>query len=212
MIWDLVVRRWQQFWKWLGKHSNPIMALIALCALGATIVTLNITRDAVERTHRAWLAPSGIKIKTAFKANTYQEVWLSYGNTGNEPALKIRFDYYPIALPAGKIRDATAIKAAISEMAGGNECDQMQPNPEGSVSYPSEPGAYGYRVGISAILVDQIIDKKNYLLIAGCFAYESYGRVHHSAFCRFFDFNVDKPNATSMDWLSSVCPVREYAD
>ena len=136
MIPDLVKRCGQRFWKWLDRHSSPIVALIAFGALAVTIVALNDTRDALERTHRAWLAPGGIKIKTPFKADTYQEVWLSYGNTGNEPAMKIRFDYYPIALPPGKIRDAAAIKAAISKKAGGVKCAMMQPNPEGSVSYP----------------------------------------------------------------------------
>ena len=220
VAYDAVEGRGQRFWKWLNRLSNPIMALVALGALIMVIVALNDTRDALERTQRAWLAPGGIKIKTPFTANTYQEVWLSFGNTGNEPAMKIRLDYYPVALPAGKIRNAAAIRAAVSKMADGVKCAMKQPDPEGSVSYPSKPGAYSYRVGISASVVNQIIDKKNFLLIAGCFTYESFGKVRHSAFCRFFDFNVkkpddtsvEKPDITSMDWLSSVCPVREYAD
>ena len=191
-------------------------ALATFCLIGVGYVQWDEMKNArmtMEKTllssQRAWLAPGGVQIYDEFAPNTYQEVRLSYGNLGKEPALKINQLITAITLPREHIRDTAATRAAIAKATGGIECRSLRPDPNGHIAHPSGPRVYSVRVGVKAEQVNEIVSRESYLLVAGCFAYESFGTDHHSGFCRFFDFNTGE---SSLEWPSSICFVPEYAD
>ena len=171
------------------------------------------TREIAITAQRAWLAPGGIRITESFKNDKFHEVFLDYTNTGNSPALAVNQVIRALAIPAQQIHKTEIVQAEILKAMDGAKCKDMNSSERGFVIYPTSAGrASAVRVAINKELVNQIIGKENYLVIAGCFAYVTFEETHHSGFCRFFDFGVLKSNPTSLDWSSSKCFIPEYAD
>ncbi len=204
---------------WVDKSIVGLLFLTFIAATAAAIFTkmeadgaweqVKVAREIAINAQRAWLAPSGIKIHEPFMPDTYHEVFLTYANPGKEPAQKINWEFWSIALPIKDIRDPDAVNATISKVMGGIECKDRKLNEHGPVAYPTDTQTYYVRVGVGKEKVNLILDKKAYLLIAGCFTYETFGNPHHSFVCRFFDSSVGE---NSMKWPSSICFIREYAD
>ena len=209
---NAIKRRWRAFCKCMKVAANPVTAVGAVAAVIVAIIALSETRNMLKQIERAWIAPGSIRLGAPLETGKFNEVFLNYRNPGKQPATNMIYRIEPIALARNDIDKTGVIEARILQAMNGIQCTSREPSADGAVVYPSGEGNEGIRVGITKELVAKVQNKKNYLLIAGCFAYETFGETHHSAFCRFFDFGVLKPDATSMDWSPSKCFAPDYAD
>lgn len=195
---------------WERIVSEPSLKRItAIAALGAVVVAGFAWRTAHNQLvsgNRAWLAPGDIVVKKPFQRGKGQEIHLTFGNTGRSPALKISRDIKLIPLPSKDISNRAAIKTAIESA---TDCKFLKPNVGGFATYPSAQLDVKYRILVDSADIDKFLAKTHYLMVAGCFAYETMDEDHISEFCRFLDYNEGDG---STEWLSTICRYGEYAD
>lgn len=78
---------------------DRITAAAALGAVSVSGLALWIANEQLVSGNRAWLSPGDIVVEKAFQPGKSQEIYLTFGNTGNSPALKVTRDIKLISLP-----------------------------------------------------------------------------------------------------------------
>jgi len=82
---------WRRWLNVIGENlPQPIVTLaVGIASIVIAICALNITREALERSQRAWLVPRHFVIEEPFAVGRPTELVLRYGNVGREPAIKV---------------------------------------------------------------------------------------------------------------------------
>ena len=186
--------------------SNGIAAVAALAAVGVAWLAWRTADEHLVSDTRAWIAIGDIVVDKPFELGKTQEIYLLFGNTGRSPALKTNRSIKVISLPRKNIAARDAIKSAIKSA---TKCDTLKPDTEGFAVYPTNTISDRNKELLDTKQIAQFVAKSHYLMIAGCFAYETANDDRISEFCRFLDFNSG-PDATK--WNSTICRYGERAD
>ena len=173
--------------------------------LANTDKTLNV--DLVA-SNRAWVAPRGIGLEYVPPGAEHWIVGLKFKNTGDQPALKFRRNVAAFPIVSKDIHNVAVLENAILREMGGKKCTEFSREGTGFAVFPEIE--HTVRIQISPAHVEQYEANTHFLLVAGYFAYETFGRTGRSCFCRFLDFTADIGNPKN--WRSSVCSIPEYAD
>ena len=190
----------------VGAFAAVIAAISAVIAAMVAGFALYIAHEQLVSGNRAWLAPGDIVVEKPFQPGSGQEIHLTFGNTGRSPALKISRDIKLIPLPRKDIGNRAAIKTAIESA---TDCMFLKPNVAGFATYPSAQLDSKNRIFVNAADIDKFLAETHYLVVAGCFAYETMDGDHISEFCRFLDFNE---GYGPTEWLSTICRYGERAN
>ncbi len=171
----------------------------------ASKISAETARQTLIASQRAWLGPNDAKLDGTPVVGKKLNVFISFHNTGKEPARNVALmvdknAVTPMEEPAGIFHWKNLIFL--------NKCLNLKEREAGQIIYPSTGFA---SVTFMSPLQEDIIDEdivtgKKWLMIEGCFAYKTFGKTRHSAFCYFY-----KAGETQPDHLG-VCFYGNYAD
>ena len=158
---------------------------------------------AVDR--RAWIAPKGADLVGTVEAGKPLAFTVSYGNTGKEPATDLAIN------GVGALAPAPANGAWETLVVNENQaCQGIETIADGPVVFPSAIDAYSYRLTTSASLMDPtVLSGAQVFYVQGCFAYDTAGDTHVSAYC--FYLRPD-PSAPPENWTFRPCPGGAFAN
>lgn len=166
----------------------------------------NTTNQAIlAADRRAWLAPKEANLVGTLEAGKPLAFTVSYGNTGKEPATNVAVSGVGALAPA-PANGAWEIFAVSQNQA----CQGIATIADGPVVYPSAIDAYSYRLTTSATLIDAtVLSGAQVFYVQGCFAYDTAGDTHVSAYCFYL-----RPDATTppQNWTFRPCPGGAYAN
>lgn len=158
---------------------------------------------AVDR--RAWIAPKSADLVGTVEAGKPLAFTVSYGNTGKEPATDLAVS------GVGSLAPAPANGAwdtfAVSE---NQACQGIETIADGPVVFPSAIDAYSYRFSTSATLIDAtVLSGAQVFYVQGCFAYDTAGDTHLSAYCFYLRPDASQP---PQNWTFRPCPGGAFAN
>ena len=166
----------------------------------------NATNQAIlAADRRAWLAPKAADLVGTLEAGKPLAFTVSYGNTGKEPATNVAVSGVG-ALAAAPANGAWETFAVAQNQA----CQGIATIADGPVVYPSAIDAYSYRLTTSATLIDAtVLSGAQVFYVQGCFAYDTAGDTHVSAYCFYL-----RPDTTTppQNWTFRPCPGGAYAN
>jgi hypothetical protein len=166
----------------------------------------NSTNQAIlAADRRAWLAPKEADLVGTLEAGKPLAFTVSYGNTGKEPATNVAVS------GVGALAPAPANGAWETFAVSQNQaCQGIATIADGPVVYPSAIDAYSYRLTTSATLIDAtVLSGAQVFYVQGCFAYDTAGDTHVSAYCFYL-----RPDTTTppQNWTFRPCPGGAYAN
>jgi hypothetical protein len=192
--------------RWPARETAIIVAvtIVALFALGSDWIFYHqLTQLRAEQ--RAWLGPQSARSERPPALAKDFEVAVSYQNTGREPASDVVSEAAPFAVALDQASSAT-VDRRITDAA--EHCAALAPGAGTKVVYPGAAAA-GDRTAVTVRkeLIDwDFIYGVKILVVPGCYAYQSGGVTHHSAFCFFYQHGFSNPT----NW--PLCQAGNYAD
>jgi hypothetical protein len=162
--------------------------------------TLEKTDQTLRLQQRAWIAPHHPVLPAAMNQGDPFSYAIFYGNTGKEPAVNIVIDQreeVPIFFKDTPSLDAIFGRNEIKKY----NCEAVHPNPDGFGAFPTRNPELTYEVNTHRPLPSEaeIRAGNRFLLIKGCFGYETLKEPHYSWFCYFWP-NINSPT------LWKLCP------
>jgi hypothetical protein len=170
----------QQLRSWIPS-ANAIIALGTVVLGIASIVGVCVTYEAVVTSERAWIGPSGVSLLSLWEVGNLVKVGVKYSNYGKEPALNMDDVIELKSLPLAK-SDGVLLQFVAPD---NTTCDSLTPRQNGPTVYPSNSGD-----GYEEIWSDPVFSVSKemkagtqVMVLLGCFAYESFGRVRYTGYC-----------------------------
>jgi hypothetical protein len=150
--------------------------------------TLEKTDQTLKAQQRAWLAPHHPVLEKEIDVNEGQELKYAifYGNAGKEPAINIviqQTEEAPILF-----KNASTESLFAQNKIEKFDCAVSHPNSGGFGVFPTTSPELTYEVHVGKPLPNEkgIRSGANFLLIRGCFGYETVREPHYSWFCYFW--------------------------
>jgi hypothetical protein len=164
--------------------------------------TFEKTDKTLKAQQRAWLEPQGVTIISGLKAGEALSYQIKFTNVGKEPAINMVLQSEPQYL------EVPANNTMSGYFPGKNEwCKKVRPNSEGLVVWPSAPKSIVYSVNTQPD--KDILEGRKFLLIEGCFGYETVGENRFSSFCFY---TRPSPDLTIDKWPVLSCMNHHNAD
>lgn len=160
---------------------------------------------AIVAADRAWVGPEGAHLESKPAVGQKNKIIVQYQNTGKEPAIGFVYAAFPFVVT---VQEDASGKAANTMFENMQKCINTPPALLAGVVFPTS----GFTSGnlftpIDGALIDQdVVDSKKFLILQGCFAYQTDNVVHHSAFCFFY--KVDQTDIGNLN----ICRSGNYAD
>lgn len=190
-------------------NSQVVIAIFTVASAIGTGVSACYVRETLIQTQRAWISPSRIQTETALQTGQQGVIALSYTNVGKEPAINVGVTVKPFMVSNDEIKAPAVLADKIMHAMDGISCAKRGPDPNGFVVYPSGERDYKVSVDVNSGEVTRFLARDGYLVVAGCFTYETFGAPHYSAFCRYFEH---RDGVHYSEWKSGICRVTEYAN
>jgi hypothetical protein len=146
------------------------------------------TDEALELSQRAWLSAIGAGLLGPLEKNSSIHFQVNIMNSGKEPAHNVTFAIKGYTIAA---YDTNLVTMDDIIVPGTSDCSGLVPK---SGKAPIAPNLFFSEFFDSAhsepvVLVDDsIVDHSKYYALRGCIAYETFGRIRHSAFCYILAF------------------------
>jgi hypothetical protein len=201
---------------WWLNYITLIAAIIAIGTVGVLISTLIDARKATVEANRAWVAPRSAYLRRTFVLNDHPVFKVSYDNIGRQPALNTETWWRVSIVDAGllvrSLKEPSVAESAFGQnttCAGhtsrkGAEAIWPSPKPEtysnAYVENPDDP-----------IITEEVMDGRQAVVVQGCFLYETFHEVHHSAYCFWFR-QVPPLYMLTITTGAVICPIGNEAD
>lgn len=194
------------FWRFIPE-ADVSNAIATILLVGVGIWGVVETRHALELSERAWVAVVGGVVTEQPTAGQPMHLAVTYANSGKEPATDLSFasDSGSITKPLNNDFTGVAVRPNAT-------CKGLKPTREGGTVVPGSinmRGSDSARGNNPVMLTDAIVKGDIYYYTQGCFAYHTFGRTHHSAFCYLFLTDSSKP------WQQTrvtACPIGNTVD
>jgi hypothetical protein len=158
---------------------------------------------AVDR--RAWIAPKSAELAGTVEAGKPLAFTVSYGNTGKEPATDLGVSGVGALTPAPANGAWDAFRVSENQA-----CQGIETVADGPVVFPSAIDAYSDRFSTSASLIDAtVLSGAQVFYVEGCFAYDTAGDTHLSAYCFYLRPDLSQP---PQNWAFRPCPGGAFAN
>jgi hypothetical protein len=198
---------------------NGITLAAAIIAIGTVIVliyTLIDARKATVEANRAWVAPRNAYLTRPFVLNDHPAFRVTYGNIGRQPALNTETWWRVSIVDAGPLlRSLKEPNLAESAFPPNIACSGQSTRRGAEVIWPTtQPEAYANAYVENPgdpIITEEVIDGRHAVVIQGCFLYETFHEVHHSAYCFWFR-QVPPSHMLTTTTGAVICPIGNDAD
>lgn len=185
---------------------------VAIGTLGLLVINVFLwiaTRDNAEAakraavsSSRAWVAPLGVVLESQLVENKPVTIKISAQNVGKEPALDVH-PIYRIKKIEAKQFSADAYNDVVE---ADDICKGIGPAKGAAVFYP-DAGTNELHVSIVPEWIDKtLITGDSGIFVEVCYAYQTVGETHHTAFCYFHRAGV------STDQGFNLCMAGNHAD
>ena len=164
-----------------------------------------ISEKALIQSQRAWVGPRNARFESQPTVGQKNKLVVEYQNTGNEPALGIGFYVEPFTATLAEDSNGDVAKKLIAYV---TKCSKLPSFAGAGVAYPTSGlNASNLTAPIEDLMIDDdVMSGKRIILLSGCFAYQTGGAVHHSAYCYFYqNGRVDSGHL-------AICQSGNYAD
>jgi hypothetical protein len=200
-----------------------ISTIFLVIATVATFVVLNETDRTLKETmiasNRAWIVPRLLKLAAPPQAGQDLDLIFFNGNSGREPARNVgRHDEsksIPIAAIAGATPQtiATKMREAI-EMAGfADNCAVAKTVRTNGVIYPGAVDGYSGNMTVdSKWITEPIVNGYGWVIVKGCFVYETMKETHRSEYCFYYNKIMDGFRPIEQRGYFISCPTGNDAD
>jgi hypothetical protein len=200
---------------WLWRRRPDATQSLALSTWALAVVAfsaLEDSRDALEQSQRAWIAPLGAAQlpEGSLKAGSAFRFEIQYANTGREPALAVN------TLPGNAFHYPVPPRWKSGEwgdfVTGPNDsCSGSPPIKNGPVIYPINLfTTYNISQTIDDLSVVSLLTRAEFVLVyKGCITYETARRARESAYC-FYLQPVDGTPAER--WSFRTCDDGNHAN
>jgi len=191
-------------WWWLGQR-DPIarftlwlvISTIGLfIATGVSAVVLFVTDHTLRKTmiasNRAWVVPTAMTLNSELKTAQEGNLTFVYGNSGHEPAVKVgRHDTSVIISgdflgASGPQNVLETFRAAIEKGNFPDSCAVARQKRFLGVINPGIGNNVGYVNIRPENVTDAVVNGKDFVVIRGCFIYETMGETHSTEYCYFY--------------------------
>ncbi|HEV2162453.1 MAG TPA: hypothetical protein VGR52_09520 [Stellaceae bacterium] len=184
-------------------HADNVSALEQ--AKIANDATDQRAQETLVESSRAWLGATDASIDGVPTVGKDITATIVYVNPGRQPARDVYSDVTKFfATPIDDIRGV--IKNTILNYV--TKCIATPTQPNGQIVFPST--GFSTQVITKKILKDSVdadvVSGSKIVYLQGCFAYLTFEKPHHTAFCYFFQ------SGTSNVQHLSICPIGNYSD
>jgi hypothetical protein len=141
---------------------------------------------------------------------------LLYGNTGKEPARNVgkHEDSKSVPLPTGSLETALAdMRHMIEVTRFDNNCALARDARYLGIIYPGTPYANSTSTTVkSSWITDGIVKGLGFVIVEGCFVYETMSAAHKSEYCFFYNTKMDEWRPQEQRSYLLNCPIGNDAD
>ena len=183
------------------------VALIGLAFVYKGVVD---NEDATARANRAWIAidnPQFIRFPNV--PGDEMDAYINFVNVGREPAsnVKNRNEFFWFT-PEFESKNVIEMNKQI--LPSNNTCTDIKDGGAMGTVWAGKAQPYSGNGVPVRVDIDFFTGRKWYGY-HGCFAYETFGKIHHTSYCRIFEANPPLPPA---QWRWALCPgaAQEKAD
>ena len=184
--------------------------------LSNTGTTLNKTLIA---NNRAWIVPHLLKLIGPLKSEQEAAFLLTYGNSGKAPAKNVGHANNSKSIGTEGLVGATTETGVLllrDMIAKANFTDTCAAAKEKRVLGVVYPGPLdGYYTAISTKpewITQPTVDGGAFIVVKGCFVYETMGEPHRSEYCLFYNKKLDDLKPQEYRNYLSNCPTGNDAD
>lgn len=166
-----------------------------------------ITRDVLESSTRAWIAPGSASLDEALTIGGKISVTITYGNPGREPARN-----FIMSPPFSDVIPLPPEGWKIFPFGENKTCEMIQSVEGGPSIFPAGPHdfqAHYISADEKKVAREDLVSGASGLLIMGCFQYDTFHKHRRSAFCFYLD---PEKGVDSKKWRFKFCPRGNYAD
>lgn len=147
----------------------------------AMAAAVEVSRESLIVSGRAWVGPRQAKITSPIEADKPIEIFFEYANTGREPALDFSYSVDGFISSNEEEKRGTSFARVLIAL---NGCKLIYELAPGQVAFPTTGfSAYNLTSKIPVTLDQTVIDGEKTLIVQGCFLYRSFKIVRHSYFC-----------------------------
>jgi hypothetical protein len=215
----------RNFWRRqirVARWLNVITLIAAIIAIGSVFVliwSLLDARKATVEANRAWVAPRSVYLRRTLVLNDHPGFRVAYDNIGREPALHTNLWWRVIIVDADVLMRSltqSELREKAFDIAGENPaCAGHTISKGAEIIWPSQqPETYSASYIEQAndpIITQDVIDGRAAVVVEGCFFYETFHEVHHSAFC-FWLRQVPPSNMLTTTTAGVICPLGNGAE
>ena len=164
-------------------YGTWALVLVTCVLAGFTLMAVIDNRNALDRSHRAWVVPRGAVLEKPLADGQSPEVLLHFDNSGHEPALEMRLTAEPSIVAVSPINVTEAEAAAIADRL----CADATSMASSRAVYPrGEEPAYEVRPDFEKYVVSgPALDDRHWFVLRGCFVYKATGEMRRTTFCYF---------------------------
>jgi hypothetical protein len=220
----------KQRWWWLGQR-DPIarftlwlvISTIGLfIATGVSAVVLFVTDHTLRKTmiasNRAWVVPTAMTLNSELKPGQEGHLTFVYGNSGHEPAVKVGRHDTPVIISGdflgafGPQDVLESFRAAIEKGNFPDSCAVARQRRFLGVINPGIGNSVGYVSIRPEDVTEAVVNGKDFVVIRGCFLYETMGETHSTEYCYFYSKLTSALKPESTRSTLSSCLVHNDAD
>jgi hypothetical protein len=199
---------------WWLNGITLFAAIIALSTIIVLIFTLIDARKATVEANRAWVAPRSAYLTQPFVLNEHPVFRVTFDNVGKEPAPNIQTWWLV------KIVDANLLVPSLKEpnlfesAFGKNQaCDGHTSREAGETLWPSEKLESYTQFYVpnpnDPVITQEVLDGRAAVVVQGCVLYETFNKLHQSAFCFWFR---QVPPTMTISHSAMICPIGNDAN
>ena len=192
-------------------------AAIFYCQLRVFQQTDNTLNKTMIAADRARIVPHLLKLIAPLQAGQEASGVLFYGNSGREAARMVgRFDEaVSVVIPTNtsQLNVTKTLRDQINNFPFKDSCAIAKTNRFSGVIYPG--GLDGNTSGIYVEpkwIVQSTIDGLGFVIVKGCFVYETFNELHRSEYCFTYNQRIDGLKLPEHRMFFSNCPTGNDAD
>jgi hypothetical protein len=177
--------------------------ILNLISSGVAITALQLNRQTLVASNRAWIAPLGIDLTGPFEFAKDLPFNVAYANLGKSPAI-VEQKYYAVTVP----RSAATSPTAPILLGENSTCDELTVPTTGGVVF-SDNKDHWYISHINGEnLTAGVLSGDSYLILRGCIKYRTLGEIHESGVC----YVAKKGDQISSRGNTTLCGDGNFAD
>jgi hypothetical protein len=210
-------------WWWLGQRDPiarftlwlVISTTLLFTATGISAVVLLVTDHTLKKTmiasNRAWVVPTSMTLLADIKTGQETNIAFVFGNAGHEPAVKVGRHDDSVVISGDFLLKSRPdnvnqnLSAAIQNTTFPDSCELAKNKRFQGVINPGIGNNLGYVSLPAATMTDAVVNGLDFVVVKGCFVYETMGEAHSTEYCYFYSKKMASMSLESTRTTMKFC-------